>query len=240
MSFLLAAVVAASTAFSQGETLDYNLTWMRISGGTARMTIAPMGEDRFRITSVAKSSRSVSRIYRVNDSIECIVDRGDFSTLEYTKKIDERDQKKTEVTTVENGVATRVRYKVKKVAVPRPVYDPISIIYHVRTLDLAPGKSHDFKIISDGKLYDVRARVVKRETLQTPAGTFATVMVEPEMKTVGQERDERMFIWYSDDQRRIPVRIRTEVKFGAVTATLRAISSGVRSIDPPVLRGDVK
>jgi hypothetical protein len=240
VSFLLAALVAASTAFSQGETLDYNLTWLRINAGTARMTIAPMGDDRFRITSVAKSSRGVSRIYRVNDSIECIVDRGDFSTLKYTKSIDERDQKKVEVTTVENGVATRVRYKIKKVAVPRPVYDPISIVYYVRTLDLSAGKFHDFKIISDGKLYDVHARVVKRETLHTPAGTFATVMVEPQMESGGVKRDERMFIWYSDDERRIPVRIRTEVNFGAITATLRAVTTGVRSIDPPVLRGDVK
>lgn len=233
-------MVAVSTAFSQGETLDYNLTWMRIHAGTARMTIAPAPDDRLRITSVAKSSKGISRIYHVNDSIECLVDRGDFSTLKYTKKIDERDQKKTEVTTIENGIATRVRFKVKKTAVPRPVYDPISIIYHVRTLDLSPGKSHSFKIISDGKLYDVHARVVRRESVQTPAGTFATVMVEPEMKLAGEEREERMSIWYSDDERRIPVRIRTEVNFGAITATLRGVTPGVRSIDPPVLRGEGK
>jgi len=32
------------------------------------------------------------------------------------------------------------------------------------------------------------------------------------------------------------VRIKTDVKFGSVTATLRAVSAGVTSIDPPVLR----
>ncbi len=133
-------------------------------------------------------------------------------------------------------MATRKRKKIKKVDVPRPVYDPISIIYHLRTLDLSPGKTHDFTLIADGKVYNVHAIVVRREVLTTPAGRFNTVVIEPKMSAAGVDREERLWIWYSDDDRRIPVRIRTEVNFGAITATLRAITSGVGSIDPPVLK----
>jgi hypothetical protein len=60
-------------------------------------------------------------------------------------------------------------------------------------------------------------------------------MVEPEMVTNGVSRDEKLYIWYSDDERRLPVRIRTEVKFGSVTATLKSVSSGVAAVDPPPL-----
>ncbi len=49
----------------------------------------------------------------------------------------------------------------------------------------------------------------------------------------GVERNERLFIWYCDDERQVPVRIRTEVKFGAVTATLRGLAAGVTTLDPP-------
>lgn len=245
MNLLLAAILAATFAasspvtqtFVDGETLDYTLTWLRITGGTARMTIAPLDDDRFRITSVGKSSTGFSRIYRVHDQIECIVARSDFSTLRYTKRIDEQDEEqKLEVTTIEDGIASRVKRRVRKVPVPRPVYDPISVIYVLRTVDLSPGKSYEMVLIADGRVYNVHARVTRRETLQTPAGRFNTVLVEPLMESGGVEREEKLYIWYSDDARRIPVRIRTDVKFGSVTATLRASSAGVKSIDPPVLR----
>ena len=246
MNFLSAAILAASLlvpgpvgeSYVQGETLDYNLAWLKITGGTARMTIEPMDPERtrYRITSIAKSGSGFSRIFKVRDEIETIIAGDDFSTLRYTKRLDERGDKIEEVTTVEDGVATRKRRKVKKVAVPRPVFDPISVIYYLRGLDLTPGKSHELTLVADGKLYTVHARVKRRETIQTPAGTFETVLVEPEMLTGGVAREERMFIWYSDDERRVPVRIRTEIKVGAITATLRGVQSGVTSIDPPVLK----
>lgn len=246
MNFLLAALIAATLTatnplaetFVAGETLDYNLTWLRITGGTARMTISPMnGEPSLlRITSVAKSSSRFSRIFRVHDQIESIVARDDFSTVRYSKNLDEGGDKITETTSIEDGVATRTRKKTRKLNVPRPVFDPISVIYYLRTLDLSPGKLHEMTLVADGKLYTVRARVTKRETLQTPAGKFETVLVEPIMEQNGVVREERLFIWYSDDERRLPVRIRTEVNFGAITANLRGTSDGVKSTEPPVLR----
>lgn len=244
MSFLYAAILAAAflvtspivPAFNQGETLDYNVAWLRLTGGTARMTIGPSGDTRYRITSVARSSSGFSRIFRVHDQIETIVDRHDFSTLKYTKRLDEEGDTSLEVTTVEDGVATRVRKKIKKTPVPRPVYDPISVIYLLRTMELGVGKTFEFTLVADGKLYNVHARVIRKEVITTPAGKFNTLVVEPQMESGGVEREEKLNIWYSDDMRHLPVRIRTDVKFGSVTATLRAVTGGVTSIDPPILR----
>jgi hypothetical protein len=246
VNFVLSAVLAASfvltspiqQAFTKGETLDYNLTWLKVTGGTARMTIAPLGDDRYRITSIARSTPRFSRFFRVRDEIETQVAREDFSTLRYVKRLDEAGDKIEEVTTIENGIATRTRKKAKKIPVPRPIFDPISVIEYLRTFDLSPGKVHDLTLIADGKIYNVHARVVRRETLDTPAGKFTTVMVEPQMVSGGVARAERLFIWYSDDERRLPVRIRTEVKVGAITATLKGVQSGVTSTDPPALQSE--
>lgn len=244
MNFLLAAILAAAQVvapnpvqqkFVEGETLDYNLTWLKITGGTARMTISASGEEIYRITSVARSSPSFSRIFKVRDEIETTIARNDFSTLRYVKRLDEDGDKIEEVTVIEDGTATRTRKKVKKVKVPRPVFDPISLIYHLRTLDLTPGKHYEFEIIADGKMYSVRAVSVRREKITTPAGTFNCLRVEPHMTSGGVEREERMFIWYSDDERKLPVRIRTEVKVGAITANLRGVTAGAASPDPPAL-----
>lgn len=224
--------------FTAGETLDYNLHWMAISGGAARMTISPLDEERYRITSVGKSGTFFSRFFKVRDAIESIVDRDDFSTRQYRKILDERGRKKDELTVVDgDGNATR---KGQSVRVPRPIFDPLSLVYHLRTFDLTPGKSHQFSVLSDGKLYDLTAFVLRRETISTPAGRFKTVVVEPKMEsTAGLYRDEqnRLLIWYSDDERHIPVRIRSDLRIGSITVTLRAIRSGVSSTEPVTLRG---
>lgn len=241
LSAILAATVLTTSApaleetYAKGETLDYTVTWMKLTGGTARMTIAPLGDDRYRITSVAKSSGSLSRLYKIRDEIETTVARSDFSTVRYVKNLDERGDKMKEVTVIEDGVATRTRKKVRKMAVPRPVLDPISVIYRVRSLDLTPGKTYELTLYADLKLYTVHAHVIRREVVVTPAGTFNAVLVEPEMMSGGVAREEQLFIWYTDDDRRLPVKIRTEVKFGSVTATLKSVTSGVTSIDPPPL-----
>lgn len=231
MSLLFAAVIAT---FLSGETLDYDLKWLKITGGSARMTIGSLGDDRLRITSVAKSNPGFSRIFKVRDEIETVVAKKDFSTLTYLKKLDEQGDKHTEITTIEDGVATRRRRKIKQVHVPRPVFNPISLIYHLRTLDLSPGKSHAFTVIADGKVYNVSAAVLRRDTVTTPAGKFNTVVVEPKMESEGVARRERLWIWYSDDDRHLPVRIRSEVSFGAITATLRGVRAGVAGADPPL------
>ncbi|HEV7766813.1 MAG TPA: DUF3108 domain-containing protein [Thermoanaerobaculia bacterium] len=243
MNFLLAVLFAATAAatgpisesYAKGETLDYTVSWMKVAGGTARMTITPGDGNTWRITSVAKSGGGLARFVKIRDQIETIVARDDFSTLRYTKRLDERGDKMEEVTTIEDGIATRKRKKIRKIPVKRPIYDPISVIYYFRTLELAPGKTYELDLISDGKLYTVHGRVIRREKVTTPAGTFDALLVEPQMASAGVQREERLFIWYTDDERHLPVRIRTEVKFGSVTATLKSVTPGVTSIDPPNL-----
>jgi Protein of unknown function (DUF3108) len=250
VSFLLAALlaVAASVApqadappppaatlernFVAGETLDYTVTWMKVTGGTARMTISPLDDAHWRITSVAKSSGGLARLFKIRDEIETTVAREDFSTVKIVKKLDERGDKLLETITIEDGVASRKRKKVRKTPVPRPVFDPISVIYYFRTLELAPGKSYEMNLIDGGKLYTVHGNVIRREQITTPAGTFQALMVEPQMASAGVQREERLYIWYSDDERRLPLRVRTEVKFGSVTATLRSVTPGVTGIEP--------
>ncbi len=245
---ILAAVLLIATnvrganlreTFEAGETLDFDLSWSRISGGAARMTIAPIGGDRLRLTSVGKSGTFFSRFFRVRDEIESIVDRDDFSTIQYHKVLDERGKRKDELTVIDERKNMAFR-KGKAIPLSRPVFDPLSLIYYIRLLDLTPGRTHEFTIIADGKVYTVRAEVVNRETIATAAGTFETVVVEPRMEAqAGVFRDEqsRLLIWYSDDARHLPVRIRSDVKVGSITASLRGWKSGVESTEPVTGRG---
>ena len=85
------AAEAVDPFFVNGETLDYSLTWLKLTGGSARFTIglAPGAPDRFRITSVAQTTSGFARIYKVRDEIISFVGRALFTTIQYEKHLRE-------------------------------------------------------------------------------------------------------------------------------------------------------
>ena len=247
MKWLLAAVLAVappasaavSDIFVAGETLDFELSWVAVSGGGMRMTIGPVPNDplHFRITSVAKSSSSLAFLVKFRDQIESIVNRDDLSTIRFAKHLNEKGRSKDDSTVVDEkrkiAMRRRPNHDTEEVSVPKPVFDPLSLVYHIRQLPLEPGNTQRFAVFADGKLYTLEAKIMFRESLSTPAGTFNTVVVEPKMLAGGLFRDEGdLRIWYTDDARHIPVQIKSDLKIGSITATLRRIRTGVSSIEP--------
>lgn len=225
--------------YIDGETLDYDLVWLRISGGNARMTISPADDTRYRLTSIGKSSRSFARIYTVRDEIETFVSRDTFTTLHYRKMLKEGRSSKDETTVIDPVTHVATRRGDEFTNTPPIVFDPLSLIYYMRGFPLKNGAVLKFTIIADGKLRDVEAHVVRSETLETAAGTFDCLVVEPHMEAAGIFREDaksQMTIWYSDDWRHLPVRIRSEAKIGAITATLRSVSSGYWSAEPGAVK----
>lgn len=217
----------AEAIFDRGETLEYSLSWMGITGGKATLSVVADGAGHLLIHSLAESSPSFNRIYKVRDEIQSKVEKETFSTVHFRKFLQEKKRTKDVTTTFdyEKGFATR---RDKQIPIQKPLFDPLSTVYYIRKLDLVPGRRYTATIIADSKVYSPEIVVVKRETLRTEAGTFRTVMVEPKLKhgSLFREGDSRLFIWYTDDARKIPVRIRSELSFGSIVASLRAIRAG--------------
>jgi hypothetical protein len=233
------ASAAVSDLFVAGETLDFELTWVAVSGGAMRMTIGPLPNDplHFRITSVAKSSSSFAFLFKVRDQLESIVNRDDLSTIRFEKHLNEKGRSKDDSTVIDErrkiAMRRRPNHDTEEVMVPKPVFDPLSLVYHIRQLALEPGTVQRFSVFADGKLYTLEAKIMFRESLSTPAGTFKTVVVEPKMLAGGLFRDEGdLRIWYTDDARHIPVQIKSDLKIGSITAALQRIRAGVTSIEP--------
>jgi hypothetical protein len=213
---------ALDRIWQDGERMHMTLAWLRVVGGSAVISIAPEQKGRLRITTLATSNAFFSKIFKVRDEIESVVESDTLSTVRYHKILQERSKQKEEITVVDLDRNVAVR-KGKEVAVTRPIYDPLSIIFLLRKLELAPGRTYSYNILADGKVYPVAVVVGAREVIRTDAGVFRTILVEPKMNKGGIFRDEnsRLQIWFSDDERHIPVRIRSEIPAGSITATLR-------------------
>jgi hypothetical protein len=62
-----------------------------------------------------------------------------------------------------------------------------------------------------------------KEQIKTPAGTFQTVRVGPEGDS-GILKNGRIWIWYSDDERHLPIQMRAKLFWGTLTIYLTSIS----------------
>jgi hypothetical protein len=63
--------------------------------------------------------------------------------------------------------------------------------------------------------------VLRKEKIKTKLGEFDTVVIKPLMKSEGIfDRKGDMYIWLTDDLRRIPVKMQSKVAVGSITATL--------------------
>ena len=96
-------------------------------------------------------------------------------------------------------------------ATDRPL-DELSFIYYLRTLTLAPDSVYTFDRHYDKRRLPTTVRMLKHDTITTPAGQFSTV--EYEMRVVdGRNYKEHgvIYFWISDDPCRLPVRIETDM-----------------------------
>ena len=90
--------------------------------------------------------------------------------------------------------------------------DELSFIYFIRTLPLAPAAEFSFTRHFERGRNPVTVRVVGRESMTVPAGTFATVLVEMRVKDPRHYQGEGVIrLHLTDDGCRVPVRIESTV-----------------------------
>jgi hypothetical protein len=105
--------------------------------------------------------------------------------------------------------------------------DDTAFLYFVRTLDLQPGRDYEFHNYWNPEGNPVRIRVLRRETVTVPAGTFNTVVLQPLIRTsglFGEGGEAEVFI--SDDDARILVMLRAKVTFGSLRLELERYTPG--------------
>jgi len=111
----------------------------------------------------------------------------------------------------------------------RPL-DDISFLYFARTLPLNVGDTYTLNRYFKEDGNPVVLRVLRRETIRVPAGTFRTIVVRPVIRTKGlfSEGGEAE-VYFSDDARKVPVQIRSKVPVvGSLTMHLTEYAAGAQ------------
>jgi hypothetical protein len=112
------------------------------------------------------------------------------------------------------------------------VQDIASAFYFLRTQPLALGQSFEMLISDSGQVYHTPVRVTERKKLKTVLGQVWTLRVEADVFGEGHllRGKGKLAIWYTDDERRIPVKARINNELGSLDIKLKS----VRKLGAPI------
>jgi len=123
----------------------------------------------------------------------------------------------TEKDVLKNTIVSRT-----DVQTPNCVHEVLSALLRLRRTKVDVGQSVQLPVSDGRKFAAVKVESQEREQVKTPAGTFSAVRYEVGvLNGVIYSRTGRVFVWLTDDERRLPVQIRLRMSFPLGTVTLQ-------------------
>lgn len=219
-----------NTSFHAGEqlayTVYYNVAGVFVNAGSATFTAALErlnGRPVFHVVGDGKTHSSYDWVYKVRDRYETYIDTATLKPLKFVRNVNEGGYKKYENVSFNHTANTAVTNKgVYKV--PHCVQDVVSSMYYARNIDFdryKPGDRIPFSMFLDNEVYNMYIRYLGKEDVKTRYGTFRAIKFKPLLlKGNIFEGGEKMTVWVSDDDNKIPVRLESPIVVGSVKMDL--------------------
>ena len=200
----------------------YTVAGIYVNAGNATFTNTVEklnGRPVFHITATGATNNSYDWIFKVRDKYESYIDTVSMQPLKFVRDVQEGKHKHYENITF-NHSANSVVTKDGVFKVPDCIQDVISAVYSARNIDFDKYKKDDripFKMFLDNEVYDMYIRYLGKEDVKTKYGKFKAIKFKPLLiKGTIFEGGEKMTVWVSDDNNRIPLRIESPIVVGSV------------------------
>jgi hypothetical protein len=217
------------------ETLDYDIEWRLGTAGHGKLewyATTPRMHMGYEAKLHLESAGLVSRLYKVSDlyTVELTPTLCAESTV-MTAHEGSRNREtrvnfhsgERKAIYVERDLNKNTIFAQREIQIPGCVYDVMGALFALRAIHLDPGHATDFRMSDGKKSVSAKIEAEKREEVKTDAGTFKTVRYQAYLfNDVLFRRSAHLYIWLSDDARRIPVQIqiRLQIAIGTITFKL--------------------
>jgi Protein of unknown function (DUF3108) len=221
--------------FQPGEKMSFILKYGIIPAGTATLEVHDMDHindvKAYHFVLTARSNSFIDIFFKVRDRIDSYTDTNMNHSLYYHK--DQMEGKtRRDIKVIfdwEKNQSTYVNFDTdSKVIDQLPgTFDPLSVFYYSRLLNLNEKKEFEHPISDGVKNLMGVLRVIGRETINVPAGTYKTVVIEPDLKNVegvfSKKQRAKIKLWVTDDDRRLLVQMKSAAIVGSFVAELVAV-----------------
>jgi len=211
--------------FPLKQTLTYSVDWRVFPAGTAVLHFEAAG-DRERLTATADTSGAINLIFHVSDKFQSSFDRSKGCTFEFDKQtVEGRRQINSTLhldylqgkSILDEKNIVRNETKHVESSIPGCMTDLLTGVYYAASQPLVVGQNFAMPVVDAMHNVPVTMKVEGREEVKTPLGTFHTVRVQPTAAAGVVKNRGNIWIWYTDDDRHIPVQMRARLFWGTIT-----------------------
>ena len=236
--FLFVAVSASAQshqAYQEGEWFRFRIHYGMFNASFATLEVKETtlrNKPVYHVIGKGKSTGLLHLFFKVDDNYETFMDKRNGSPLRFIRQIDEGGHTKDLLIDFDHDsntahVFNRKRNDRKTYSVPHNVHDMLSSFYYLRNnLDvdnLNEGEMFNIKMFIDDESHDFKLKFLGREVVKTKMGNIAALKFQPYV-LAGRvfEKKESLTIWVSDDENRMPLKIKADLAVGSLDADIDA------------------
>ncbi len=225
------SVDPAAVPFHVGEAAEYDVRLGAVRVGSASAAIQGIEDVRgipawhtvFRL-------HAGTLFFKVNDVFESWIDRSSFSSLRFFQTQQEGSSERRKRYEIFPDRAAYVEMDKKPPREHPGVRDPLddgSFFFFIRTVPLEVGNVYESSRYFRPERNPVRVRVLRKETVDVPAGRFDCIVIQPVIRTPGIfSENGQAEVWLSDDPRHIVVQVKSRLSFGSINLYLKSYKQG--------------
>ena len=217
---------AASLPTGQGkEKLTYAVEWRLIRAG-----IVTVEKDAHQATMHLESAGIVSTLFRIQDVYTVNYEDATCATSSVMDSMERErhhetrvtyDRSRNHATFIERDLIANTVLKETGTDIPNCVADTLGAFTKLRSMNLGVGQSTQIAVSDGRKSALVKVTGQEHEGIKTPSGMYQTIRYSADlMNNVVYSRKGEVFLWLSDDARRLPVQIRIKTSWPISTVTL--------------------
>jgi len=222
--------LAAGNNINVGEKLTYQLSYGIFNAGISTMEVQGIdtthGHITYRLHSRTQSNPFVDTFYKVRDRVTSWVDTSTFAAVQFEKSLREGRYRKDYKVWFDyrNMIAFSSG---DTVDIDHHMQDVLSLFYYLRSLNLSVGDTVRMSNYDNDKISPFLLAINGIETIKVPAGTFECLVAEPFVESDFLFKYEgNLKIWLTNDERKIPILMKSKAKFGSMVLKLEHYQNG--------------
>ena len=233
-SFFIAQSQNENSAFSVGEWLKFRMHYgfLNASYATLQVNSATINEKPvYHVVGHGETTGVASWFFKVDDTYESYFDKNDGKPYRFVRKINEGgytkdveinfDYKQSKAELNDKKNKKKLNFTLQD-----NIQDLISAFYFLRnnykTEDLEVGKAITLKMLyDDDGIFNFKLKYLGKEVVNTKYGKVECLKFRPLVQSgrVFKEQ-ESLSLWVSNDENRIPIRIKADLAVGAIKADI--------------------
>jgi len=218
-----------NNAFKVGEKLEYTISYGFFNAARASLEVKShpkkiKGREVVHIVGKGKSISAFDWFFKIRDRYETYIDKNEIIPMVFVRRVNEGGYKKAQDYFFDHKKGMVKTAKEESFIIPYGVQDMLSAFYYARTMNYANAKKGDIftiKSFVDGEIFPIKIAFGGRKIIKIDKGKYNCLVFHPRVQEgrVFKTKEDLTF-YISDDENKIPILLKANVKIGSLKMEL--------------------